>query len=59
MSEIAIHAEAARRELRELEEQSGPDSAEVHQMRAVALEWIAELQEERRLDGTVPESKTA
>jgi hypothetical protein len=59
MSDIAQQAEIVRRELREMEEQSGVDSAEVQQMRAVALEWIAELQEEQRLAGIVPGSKTA
>ena len=59
MSEIAKHAEAARRELRELEEQAGPDDPVVQQMRAVALQWIAELQEEERLAGIVPTSKAS
>jgi len=59
MSSIASQAEAARRELRELEEQVGPDDPVVQQMRAVALQWIAELQEERRLAGIVPVSKAS
>ena len=59
MSDIAQHAEAARKELRELEEQAGPDDPEVQQMRTVALQWIAELQEERRLAGIVPTSKAS
>jgi hypothetical protein len=59
MSEIALQAEITRKELRELQEQSGPDSTEVQQMRAVALEWISELQEDHRLAGIVPQAKSA
>jgi hypothetical protein len=59
MSSIAEQANATRRELEKLEEQLGPDDPTVEQMRKVALEWLAELQDEHRLAGIVPSSKTA
>lgn len=42
-----------------MKEQLGPDDPAVEQMRKVAMEWVAELKEERRLADIVPESKTA
>ena len=42
-----------------MEDQYGPDDPVVQQMRVVALQWIAELQEERRLVGIVPMSKAS
>ena len=59
MSTIAIRADETRRELRQMEEQYGPDDPAVQQMRAVALQWIAELREEHRLAGIAAEPKTA
>lgn len=45
--------------MKQLEEKLGADDPALQQMRAVALQWIAELQEERRQADRMPESKTA
>lgn len=59
MSSIAEQAHATRRVLHQLEERLGPDDPTVEQLRKVAMEWIAELNDERRLADIVPQSKTA
>jgi hypothetical protein len=59
MSSIAQRANATRRELRRLKEQSGPDDIAVQRMRAVAMRWIAKLQTEQRLSGLARKSNVA